>query len=110
MRALALQECHNRRGERALAPRKQPKHRKDVCTWSDGRWSGTGKPSHCGLGKGEAASAGEAGEGWWGREDQEVLRVCTGEAAGGWVLVQLLPSWISEETDLTSWLCDLGRI
>lgn len=51
MRTLALQECDNRRGERALAPRKPPKHRKDVCTWSDGRRSGTGKPSHCGLGK-----------------------------------------------------------
>lgn len=36
--------------------------------------------------------------------------MCTGEAAGGGVPVQLLPSWISEETDLTSWLCDLGQI
>lgn len=39
------------------------------------------------------------------KREQEVLRVWTGEeAVCGWVPVQMLSSWISEETDVTSLL------
>lgn len=62
--------------------------------------SGTERPFHQGLVKGESACAGEGREGSWRKGDKDVLKVWTGgEAIRGYV--QMLSSWISEKTDLT---------